>query len=401
MFFNIERKRGQVLAPAYFGDVVMIYKVKNSVDVYLIPKSDGVVRLQFYKINTRDRLTVEVSEEVSEVVSALDGKKSLEEIREEKKLVFDLSEANDFFMFLEKRGFITKDVGVEDSSLSEHEKAKYSRQVNFFDDYFNMGGEKAQEKLRESHVVVFGIGAVGGSISALIARAGIGKITIVDPKVVEVNNIERHEFVQKGDVGKYKVDVMSDHIKEINRDVLVIPLKKTLLPDSSLDEFFQSPVDLVINTADEPYIGHITLKLGRELWDKKIALYSAGGFDAHLMCTGEFVVPGVTPCADCYSSHFGKVLKGWKPRYVEQVSSSTKQKSRRKVTLENLGAGGMASQAYFSASYAGIQVISYLVESEKRSKKYNTRGEYLPNKGRMTWVEMAGNKDCKVCGGGV
>lgn len=84
---------------------------------------------------------------------------------------------------------------------------------------------------------------------------------------------------------------------------------KRILPSTDLKEIIPESAGFVINTADEPYIGHISIKLGRYLWGKGISMYVAGGFDAHLMSTGDFFVPGESVCVDCCSGHFTSALK--------------------------------------------------------------------------------------------
>ena len=377
----------------------MPFKIKDSVDVYLIPGSDGLAKLQFYKINTREKLTVEVSDEVPVVLSLLDGKRTLKEISKDEGVALNLEEALEFFSFLEERGFCVQVEEGDQLCLGAVELDRYSRQLNFFSDYLSIRGDKAQKCLRDSHVVIFGAGGVGGSIAIQLARAGVGKFTIIDPKDVVEKNLERHEFVCMKDVGKAKVRALKEYLEKINTNIAVVPVKKSLYPKAELGEYYSGHVDLVVNTADEPYIGYTTLKLGRMLWEKNVALYSAGGFDAHLMCTGEFIIPGVTPCADCYSSYFSQALKDWKPSYMERTILGMEGAAVGGDDSNKLGAGGVASQISFSASFACIQILRYLVDKGGENIKYSARGEYMANKGVMTWVEMARNKDCMLCGG--
>lgn len=70
-----------------------------------------------------------------------------------------------------------------------------------------------------------------------------------------------------------------------------------------------SDTDLVINTADEPYIGYSSVLLSRYCVPRRIPLLVAGGFNAHLGSLGELIIPGVTPCADCYADYFQETLK--------------------------------------------------------------------------------------------
>lgn len=69
-------------------------------------------------------------------------------------------------------------------------------------------GEGAMEKLKNSHVAVFGIGGVGGHVVDALVRSGVGAITIVDKDTVSVSNINRQLIANHETVGRIKVDVM-------------------------------------------------------------------------------------------------------------------------------------------------------------------------------------------------
>lgn len=72
------------------------------------------------------------------------------------------------------------------------------------------------EKIRNSHVAVFGLGGVGGYALEAIARAGIGTITIVDYDKIEPSNLNRQILSSKETIGLLKVDVAEKRILSIN-----------------------------------------------------------------------------------------------------------------------------------------------------------------------------------------
>ncbi len=77
-------------------------------------------------------------------------------------------------------------------------------------------GKSGIEKLKNSHIIIVGIGGVGGFVCELLARAGIGELTIIDFDVVDETNINRQVVANADTVGKLKVEVMSEIIKKIN-----------------------------------------------------------------------------------------------------------------------------------------------------------------------------------------
>ncbi|MBQ7343580.1 MAG: tRNA threonylcarbamoyladenosine dehydratase [Clostridia bacterium] len=79
-----------------------------------------------------------------------------------------------------------------------------------------MLGKDAVEKLKGSHVAVFGVGGVGGFCVEALARAGVGKITLIDADRVSVSNINRQIIATSATVGQYKTEAMKARIADIN-----------------------------------------------------------------------------------------------------------------------------------------------------------------------------------------
>ena len=65
-------------------------------------------------------------------------------------------------------------------------------------------GEEGQKKLRESSILIVGCGALGTAAANNLARAGIGKISILDRDFVELNNLQRQVLFDETDVGEPK-----------------------------------------------------------------------------------------------------------------------------------------------------------------------------------------------------
>ena len=99
-----------------------------------------------------------------------------------------------------------------------------------------MLGDEAVDRLKASHVAVFGVGGVGGFTVEALARAGVGKITLVDADTVSVSNINRQIIALISTVGKYKTEAMKERIADINPDCKVI----------TVNEFYseENPIDL-------------------------------------------------------------------------------------------------------------------------------------------------------------
>lgn len=120
---------------------------------------------------------------------------------------------------------------------------------NKFDRTKRLLGANAMEKLKDSHVAVFGIGGVGGHAVEALVRSGVGAITIVDSDDVAESNINRQLIATTKTVGLKKVDVMEERLLEINPEVKVYKHSCFFLPETK-DQFDFSKYDYVIDAVD-------------------------------------------------------------------------------------------------------------------------------------------------------
>lgn len=104
------------------------------------------------------------------------------------------------------------------------------------------------DKLKETTVLIVGIGGVGGYALESIARSGIGKIIIVDNDIVDITNLNRQIISKKNNIGLNKVDVAYDRIKEIS-NTEVIKIKEFITQDN-IDTLFTEKIDYIIDACD-------------------------------------------------------------------------------------------------------------------------------------------------------
>ena len=110
-------------------------------------------------------------------------------------------------------------------------------------------GDEAMKKLENSRVAVFGVGGVGGYTVEALARSGVGTIDIIDDDKVCLTNINRQIIALTSTIGKYKVDVAEERIKDINPKITVNKYKMFFTPETS-GEFDFSQYDYVVDAID-------------------------------------------------------------------------------------------------------------------------------------------------------
>ena len=110
-------------------------------------------------------------------------------------------------------------------------------------------GSDALLKLKSATVAVFGVGGVGGYAVEALARAGVGRLVLVDSDVVSVSNINRQIIATHSTVGMYKTEAMRDRLLEINPDISV-ELHTVFFDETRLSEFDFSSYDYVVDAID-------------------------------------------------------------------------------------------------------------------------------------------------------
>lgn len=368
-----------------------IFKIKDSIDVFVSEtESPEKVLVIFHKMTTRDRVELLAGRPVAEFLALLNGQRSTLDVLNELGGV-DVDEAGRLIQFLLDQRLIIQASGIEIEDI------RYKRQIAYFDDLvLDRTGEMTQELLKAKHVTIFGCGGVGGAIAETLARVGVGGVALIDYKHVLEGNLGRDTYSQRSDIGKPKVGVLKTFLENINHQINVSAIDEILLPYTDLGRLISSNTHLVVNSCDEPYIGHTSLKLGRYLQERRIPLYVTGGFDAHLMSSGELIYPPFTPCIDCAQKTFSNALGEWKPTYLSVSDGQNEHEVFAEKNYSLGSSGGCSAISAFSAHLASLRIIELLSE-DSRMKFDTVRHEYLMNSGLVTNFWMEKQEGCSVC----
>src|SRR5258705_7418875 len=115
---------------------------------------------------------------------------------------------------------------------------RYSRQI-----LFSGIGREGQRQLLQSRALIIGCGALGSAHAESLARAGVGKLRIVDRDFVEASNLQRQTMFTERDADERipKAVAAANHIREINRDIEV---------DSKIADVNHSNIERLIKECD-------------------------------------------------------------------------------------------------------------------------------------------------------
>ena len=109
-------------------------------------------------------------------------------------------------------------------------------------------GAEGQARLAAASVLVVGAGGLGCPVLQYLAGAGVGRIVIIDPDRVEVNNLHRQPLYGMSDVGSLKVTAAHAALLRLNPGIRIEAVAGRLAPDNV--ELLVSDADVVVDAAD-------------------------------------------------------------------------------------------------------------------------------------------------------
>lgn len=127
--------------------------------------------------------------------------------------------------------------------MTDQQLLRYSRQIML--PQFDVTG---QERLLEASVLIVGVGGLGSPVSMYLAAAGVGKLILTDPDVVDMTNLQRQIVHSTDTVGMLKVKSAAQHLVQLNPEVEVVCLPEALGDDALLEAV--KSADVVVDCTD-------------------------------------------------------------------------------------------------------------------------------------------------------
>lgn len=179
---------------------------------------------------------------------------------------------------------------------------------------------KAQglQNLKNSKVLVVGVGGVGSFAAEFLARAGVGYLTIVDGDVVDITNINRQLPALHSTVGLSKIEVVGNRLMDVNPELNLTKVQEFLSPERAF-EIVNSEYDYVLDCIDS-----VTPKLNLIIGAKRnrvkiISSMGAGG----KMEASKVKVADITNTVNCmFAKTIRRRLKEHKIDKLKVVFSS-------------------------------------------------------------------------------
>tara|TARA_B100001057_G_scaffold134923_1_gene134336 strand:- start:170 stop:901 length:732 start_codon:yes stop_codon:yes gene_type:complete len=159
-------------------------------------------------------------------------------------------------------------------NLKTNELERYSRQI-----IIKNIGITGQRKIKNSKVLIVGLGGLGCPVAEYLSRTGVGTIGLIDHDKIDLSNIHRQSMFTTNDIGKYKVKVVNDRVKKINPNIKIKSFKKKLNQSNikNLIKYFDIIVDGTDNFTSKFLVNEFSKKL------KKVFVCGAiSKFDGHI-----------------------------------------------------------------------------------------------------------------------
>lgn len=226
------------------------------------------------------------------------------------------------------------------------------------------------EKLGNAGVLVVGLGGVGGFAAEFLARAGVGRMTIVDGDCVGITNINRQIAALNSTVGMPKADVMAARIKDINPVIDLRTDRRFLCPEDVRDVVFSDDYDYVVDCIDS-----ISPKLALiySCLEKGVPLVSAMGAGGR-MDPSAVRVADISKSKNCplarnirkrIKMETGRHARGFDVVYSEELADESSMEITEGEQFKRSYYGTVSYMPAVFGLYAASHVIRELTGKEK------------------------------------
>ena len=210
-------------------------------------------------------------------------------------------------------------------------------------------GKDNLNNLKNKSVLILGVGGVGGYVAEALSRSNIGTLILVDYDIVDLTNINRQIIALNSTIGRKKVDVLEERIKDINSSCKVIKIDE-FIDNNNLDILFKHKIDFLVDACDT-----VTTKkeIIKKCLDKDIDFISSMG-------TGNKMDPSKLEIVDIrrtINDPLARILR----KFIkdEKINKKVMALSSKELPLKT-GDRTPGSNAFVPSS-AGLLIASYIV----------------------------------------
>lgn len=211
-------------------------------------------------------------------------------------------------------------------------------------------GKEKMNVLQKTHILLFGLGGVGGQAFEALVRTGVGEISIVDFDIIDITNCNRQILATQNTVGKYKTEVALERAKSINPNITIHHYTERVTKDNLLSFFEGKNYQYIIDAIDT-----VTAKLDiiQYAWEHQIPIISSMGtarkWNPELLEVSDITKTSVCPLARVIR----KELKKRGVKHCKVVYSKEEAKCLQEDTLGSIA---------FVPSTAGLLLVGEVIK---------------------------------------
>ncbi|MFV0470495.1 MAG: ThiF family adenylyltransferase [Paludibacteraceae bacterium] len=230
-------------------------------------------------------------------------------------------------------------------------------------------GQDDIEKLKNSSVLIVGLGGVGGMAAEMICRAGVGKMTIIDRDTVSKTNINRQIIALHSTINQPKAEVLAKRLRDINPEVDLIAISEWLEENNTFDILHKGDFDFVVDAIDTLSPKVFLIKTCIESGINIISSMGAGAkMDASKVKVSDISKTNYCPLAKVVRQRLAKI--GIKKGVAVVYSDETTPKGKVVKTGEKYKKSTTGTISYMPALFGlqmGAYVIGKLIEEKNKT----------------------------------
>jgi len=211
-------------------------------------------------------------------------------------------------------------------------------------------GKENIEKLKNSHVAIFGIGGVGSFVAEALIRAGVGTITLIDGDIVTESNINRQLIATTKTINIPKVYIIEERAKDINTEIQINTIYDFYTPENK-EKFFNNQYDYVVDAIDSV---SDKVDLIKTCYDRKIPIISSMG-------TANKLNPTMFEISDIYKTSVCPLAKVMRKKLKELNVEKLKVLYSKELPVKPIGTDVKLGSISFVPSTAGLIIASEVV----------------------------------------
>jgi tRNA A37 threonylcarbamoyladenosine dehydratase len=220
--------------------------------------------------------------------------------------------------------------------------------------------------LRNANLLIVGLGGVGSFAAEFLARAGVGKLTLVDGDVVDLTNINRQLPALHSTVGKAKVELVAERLLDINPEIILTKINEFLSPERMEEVIEDQKYDYILDCIDSVSPKVSLIKAAKRRKVKIVSCMGAGG----KLNPAKVMVRDISKTYNCFLAKTvrkrlkaEKIDKGVRCVFSNEIQDEESLQMTDGANFKRSFYGTVSYIPALFGLYAAAEVINYLMKS--------------------------------------